>query len=73
MSNYVCPNCGGKASRVYHVAQSYFHVNFRRIEAVRRKRECLTCRTRWSTLEVSEQTIRKEMADPPEYGGGREK
>lgn len=42
---FTCPDCGGQASKV---------VNTRGLvsdEAVRRRRECLDCQARWSTVE----------------------
>ena len=54
MSQYQCPNCGCKHSRVYMTESAVKMIQRHILPAVRRKRECRHCGHRWSTVEIEE-------------------
>ena len=49
---FTCPKCGGQSSKVKN-SRPAFSVDEAKDkpEAIRRRRECLECGTRWSTVE----------------------
>jgi transcriptional regulator NrdR family protein len=50
MSHIPCPACGHDVSRVYDSRQGLDPIS--KIPTIRRRRKCLKCEARYSTLEV---------------------
>lgn len=50
LAKFTCPGCGGQSSRVIN-SRPAIAIEESATEAIRRRRKCLDCGTRWSTVE----------------------